>query len=364
MTITLITALVLAFALVLVLVPPLRRLAIHIGFVDEPGGRKDHQDPVAPIGGLVVFVVYMVVMILAGGDSAGTIATFWPLFAGLSLILLVGVLDDYKNIPPWPKFTAQFVAAGLIVVPGGAQLHHLGDLFGFGDFGLGFMAIPFSVIATVLLINAVNLMDGLDGLAAGHSFVAFLWMVVACLVAGQWGALLPIMPLMGALAGFLVYNMRHPLRSRASIFLGDAGSMGLGLVIAWFAIALAQDPDPVLVPISVAWILALPIMDTCAQFYRRMHEGRHPFSPDRGHFHHHLVHAGLPVGRSTVVILGLAFVLGGIGYGGILLGVPGWILTIVWICLLFSHMALSHEPKTYISFFEKLGDRNPRDIKQ
>src|SRR5690606_15367016 len=104
-------------------------------------------------------------------------------------------------------------------------------------------------------------------------------------------------PFMGALAGFLVYNLRTPLRKQAAVFMGDAGSMALGLVVAWFAMSLAQEPHVVFAPISVAWILALPIIDICAQFNRRVREGRHPFSPDRGHFHHHFRHAGISSGQ-------------------------------------------------------------------
>ena len=347
----LITGFVLAYMAVLLLIPPVRMLAIKVGLTDEPGGRKDHEDSVPLIGGLVIFSVYIAAVLLTVPSA---LQTFWPLFVGLGLVLVVGALDDYKHMNPWLKFSAQFAAAFLIVIPGGAELHHLGNLFGYGNFELGFMSMPFSVIATVLLINAINLMDGLDGLAAGKSFVIFLWLAIGCVVAQQWGALLPILPLMGALAAFLFYNMRHPMRGKASVFLGDAGSMALGLIIAWFAIGLAVEPDPVIVPISAAWILALPIWDTCAQFYRRTREGRHPFSADRGHFHHHLVHAGLPVGQSTFAILVLAFVLGGIGYGGLMLGAPQWALTIVWIVFLFSHMALSHRPDVYIRFFSYL----------
>jgi UDP-GlcNAc:undecaprenyl-phosphate GlcNAc-1-phosphate transferase len=163
-----------------------------------------------------------------------------------------------------------------------------------------------------------------------------------------------MMPLLGALAAFLFYNMRHPMRDRASVFLGDAGSMGLGLVIAWFCIALTQQSvEPVIVPISIAWIVALPVIDACGQFYRRVKEGRHPFSADRGHFHHHFVHAGVPVGRSTAMILLLGFVLGGIGYFSIYAGVPQIVMTVAWTGLLFSHMAVSVRSEYYIRIFSK-----------
>lgn len=340
-----------AFLGVIMLVPFARRWAAVFNLTDKPGGRKDHVDEVPLIGGLVIFPVFMLLCVFANIDFQA----YWTLFMALSLLLLAGALDDQFHINPWIKFFVQFVAAILIVVVGDARLYHLGDLFGFGNLQLGFMSIPFSVIAVVLLVNAVNLMDGLDGLAAGYSTVALGWLMVACAIAGQWVPFFTIATLMGAILGFLYYNMRHPLRERAAIFLGDAGSMCLGLVLAWFAIGLARDPDPVVVPITVAWILALPIIDACGQFYRRVKEGKHPFYPDRGHFHHHFVHAGIPVGHSTALILLWASVLGGIGYGGIHFGVWTPILTGLWVFLLFSHMALMYRPQKFIAFLKRYG---------
>ena len=149
--------------------------------------------------------------------------------------------------------------------------------------------------------------------------------------------------------------MRYPGRAKASVFLGDAGSMCLGLTIAWYAIGLAKDEAaPALEPISVAWVLALPIMDTCAQFYRRMRSGKHPFSPDRGHFHHHFVDAGMSVGRATCAILCLGAVLGAVGYGLAALGVPLLVLTVVWIALLLGHMEVTRKPHIYIRVIQTL----------
>lgn len=338
-----------SFALVLVAVPIVRRFAIAIDFVDEPGGRKTHKEAIPPIGGIVIFPVFILVGFAVGVD----LSAIWPFFLGISILLMIGALDDRCHISAWKKFSAQIFVSFLVVLTGGAHLHHLGDLFGFGNFGLGYMSIPFSVAAVALLINAINLMDGLDGLAGGTSFVVLFWVVMAYFGAGHLEQLLPLLPLFGALLGFLFYNMRHPLRERASVFLGDAGSLCLGLSLAWFCIGSATNPDPVLAPISVAWILALPIVDTCAQFYRRVKEGRHPFSPDRGHFHHHFIHAGLSMGRSTIIILMLGMIFGAIGYVPVKFGVPEFVLTFAWMAFLFAHMGVSRDPKRYTNIVAK-----------
>ena len=347
-----------AFIAVAAIIPAAAKLSLRFRFVDRPGGRKAHSGAVPPIGGLVLFPVFMMACALTGADMQ----QLWPLFVSLSLILITGALDDYRQLNAWVKFFMHFLCASMIVLAGDEQIYQLGNLFGMGDFGLGFMSVPFSIISVVLFINAINLMDGIDGLAGGQGFIVLFWLAAACVTGNDYITLTSVLPLMGALAGFLFHNMRSPLRARASVFLGDAGSMGLGLVLGWFCITLAQGPQAPLTPISVAWILALPIIDTCGQFYRRVKEGRHPFSPDRGHFHHHFIHAGLSVGKSTALILLIAFLFGGIGYFGARLGVPEWVLALTWTAMLLAHIGLSRMPGKYIGFISRVTGARPKSL--
>lgn len=340
----------LSFAAVAVILPLLQWCAVFFGFVDRPGGRKKHDDVVPPIGGLIIFPVFMLFAAFCHPDWT----VYGPYFLALLLLLVVGGLDDWKGVSARIKFAVQFIAALLVVIPGQAQIIMMGDLFGFGRFGLNFMAIPFSVIATVLLINAVNLMDGLDGLAGGKGFIVLFWVALACFVKGAIAPLTMIVLLMGALGGFLLYNMRHPLNEKASVFMGDSGSMALGLSLAWFCINTAKGDDPVIVPITVAWLLALPIYDTCGQFARRVSQGRHPFDADHGHFHHHFIYAGFPVGRATMLILGIVFLSGLIGVGGIAIGLPEAVLTYPWVALLLAHIYMSMRPHRFRRLVAKL----------
>lgn len=331
-------------------IPAAARLAVRAGFVDRPGGRKDHTGAVPPIGGLVIFPVFIAAATLAGVN----LVIYWPLFAALALVVAMGAIDDYGHIQAWIKFLIQFVAAFLIVLPGGAQVMHLGDMFGFGVVELGWMSVPFSVFCVVLLINSINLMDGLDGLAGGKSFVMFGWLAAACAMAGSMMDFTVIAALEAALLAFLVYNMRGPWRKRASVFLGDSGSMALGLVLSWYVITLAQGPNAALAPVSVAWIVALPVIDACGQFVRRMKEGRHPFDPDRGHFHHHLIAAGLSVGKATMLILAIGMVFGAIGYGGVKIGISEPVLMIGWLGLWAAHMVISLRPEPFVRGLSRL----------
>lgn len=336
--------LVAVFVAGLILIPLAGYLAVKYHYVDQPDERKQHETPIPPIGGLVIIPLFMVGMILSGYG----LSDYWPLYSALTIVLITGAIDDKKELNAKFKFLIQTIAAVLIVVPGGATVTSLGNILGFGDLPLGWMALPFSLFCTVLLVNSINLMDGLDGLAGGKSFVILIWFVIAAYIGGAILYFPVILMLMAALGAFLMYNLRHPFRKQASIFLGDAGSLCLGLILAWLGIQMAQGTDAVMDPMALAWIIALPVMDSCGQFIRRIREGRHPFDPDRGHFHHHFVHAGIPVGQSTTMILMLGFVLGGIGYLGIAFGVPPVVLFVGWVALLFSHVYLSQKPEKYV----------------
>lgn len=331
-----------AFLLTAVLIPPALKMAARAGFLDRPDGRKQHEGAVPPIGGLVVFPVFMLV---AGFWLQDWRANGW-FFGALTLTLITGALDDKYTVPPRIRFLLQFAAACMIAT-GGAKVAAMGDLFGFGVVWLGFLSIPFSIVATVLLINAVNLMDGLDGLAGGMGVIVLGCMALCASFNGSHPETAELLILCGALCGFLLFNMRSPWRGKACVFLGDAGSLALGLAISWYAIRLAGQPEPVVAPASVAWMLGLPIMDTCGQFARRVAEGRSPFSADHNHFHHLFVQAGMPVGKATAYILGIILLYSAIGIVGIQAGLPSWLLMYIWAVLLLIHIKMAMRPDRF-----------------
>ena len=341
---------VLGFALVILLVMPFRKLAKLIGIVDVPGGRKKHDKGIPPIGGLVVFSVFMGFGLLSGVIDLNQ---YWSLFIALIVLLVSGAMDDQFSMHPWFKFSIHIFTACLIAFMGNVQAAYLGDLFGFGVVWTSFMSYPFTIIAIVLLINAMNLIDGMDGLAGGISGVIFLWFLIATLAGGAYDYAMVLGLLIGCICGFLYFNMRNPWRRQASLFLGDAGSMSLGLIIGWFSVLLAREATSPLEPIAVAWIIGFPIFDTCAQFFRRVRNGLHPFTPDRGHFHHHFIEAGIPVKRAAPIIIAIVALMGGIGYGGIALGLPPVVLTVAWISLLVAHMYMSYKPARYVRLIKR-----------
>lgn len=327
-----------------VLVPFACKGAHRFDFLDRPGGRKKHQNEIPPVGGLVLFPVFMLLVFLSGhADSS-----FGAFAVSILLLMTVGALDDRLSLPAGLKFMTQFIAAAIVVILGGVQVTSFGNIFGFGDLYTGWVGIPFTIVAIVLLINAINLMDGLDGLAGGLGFIVCGGLLICALAAGDAEHAILLTVMMGALAGFLFHNMRAPWRAQARIFMGDAGSLALGLTLAWFAIDMAGRPETsVAMPMTVAWLLGLPIMDTCSQFARRVSQGRHPFDPDHNHFHHHFVTAGVPVKYAVPAILLIVALYGVFALSIQFTGQPQAWLTYPWIVLLFAHMYMSIRPKRF-----------------
>lgn len=347
-----------AFLATLAAIPLLCRLAFIFGFVDQPEGRKRHELAIPPVGGIAIFPVFIIMVYFLGVGPASP----W-IYISLSLLLFMGILDDARSLAAWVKFMIQIGVAFFIVVPGGVRVYDLGDLLGFGSLWIGWISIPFTIIAVVLVINAINLIDGLDGLAGGLGFIIAFWLAVCCYLYGESEKLITTLILMGALLGFLVYNLRYPFHQRATVFLGNSGSQSLGLVLAWLLIEFSQAGEVAVIrPITVAWLLALPIYDACGQFARRVSLGRHPFDPDRHHFHHHFLYAGLTDAQATAAILLMVFATGLIGVGGIWLGIPEVMLTFVWIVLLLLHIYLSMRPLRYLEILLPLNAKSVDNV--
>ena len=300
----------------IILVSPLAR---RIGLVDHPGGRKQHCRATPLTGGIAIFCAFML-LVLTLDVSLGQWRSF---FLASALVFIIGLLDDFQETPPSARFIAQGGAALIIVLWGGARLEHLGFLVGGGmETELGWLAVPFSIFCVVGVINATNMMDGLDGLAGGVLLLFFSALLLVTVVGGRFEDALILAVICGALAGFLLFNFRFREHRPASVFLGDAGALFLGLTVAWFLVRLTQEPVAQLRPITAVWLFGLPIMDTVAIMVRRIRRGRSPFAPDRGHFHHILLFAGFSVRTTVLIMLGISLLLTVIGLGGEWLGIP------------------------------------------
>ena len=287
-----------------------------------PGSRKTHAGPVPAVGGLAMGVAF-----LAAYALTGLAANLSPLLAAAVVVTLIGgVLDDRHELRSLPKFGFQIAAAALLVLGGDALLTHLGNLMGPERFTLGRWAIPLSVFALVGVMNAINMADGLDGLAGALALAACINFGAAASLAGHGAEFAAICITTGAAAGFLYFNARSPWRRQAAVFMGDTGSLLLGLLLGWFAVRLAMAERPALAPISAVWILALPVGDTVTLLVRRGLRGRDPFHADRQHLHHILLALGLSNGQTVAAMAAVSFALGALALAAESAGVPQYAL--------------------------------------
>lgn len=298
-----------AFVATIFLIVLLRPLAQRVGLIDLPGERKDHSGEIPLIGGLAIF--FAILISLIGADRWGGYGVSQPeilsFVIAAGVLVLVGALDDRLGLSPAVRFAAQITAALIMVYGGGVILENLGVLTWTGNtVALGWLAVPFTVFVTVGMINAINMADGLDGLSGNLTLVLLAGLGIANSIWGDADHLEMLNIVSAAVAGFLVFNQRNFWLNKAWVFLGDAGSMMLGLSLAWAAIDLADLDAAIVSPAAILWFLAIPVFDTVSLMCRRVARGQSPFHADSEHLHHLFVKAGFTVGETIAYICFLA----------------------------------------------------------
>jgi UDP-GlcNAc:undecaprenyl-phosphate/decaprenyl-phosphate GlcNAc-1-phosphate transferase len=299
-----------AFALSCMLTPVVRRLAPAIGATDQPDGRKIHAEATPRLGGVAVMASAVVALVLVPGafevftgatpdlgDRRGWIA----LAGGGALVFGVGLWDDIRRLPASAKLLVHIAAAG-VVVSQGIVMHRF-TVMG-TTVELGWLSVPLTIVWLVGITNAFNLIDGLDGLATGLAIIASVTAVTLFIARGNAPGALPLVAMLGAAVGFLPYNF-FP----ASIFLGDAGSLSFGFVLAVTSVTGWQKSATAIAIGAPLLVLALPILDTAASVARRLPDGGRVFVADRRHLHHRLLAYGLSP-RTAVLFLYAVALLG------------------------------------------------------
>jgi UDP-GlcNAc:undecaprenyl-phosphate GlcNAc-1-phosphate transferase len=306
-----------AIGLSAVAVLVLSRVAPALGLVDVPGGRKLHARAVPLVGGIAIFVALLGAAVAAGISRD----TSWLLLT-LSVVITLGFWDDVTDLSPKLKLAIQVIAASIMIWGAGVELHGVGDLLGWRPIGLAFLAAPLTIFAIVGVMNAVNMMDGLDGLGGSLAFVAFAWYAAVAAVSGFQVQFDVAVILCGAIAGFLLFNLRFSWQSHARVFLGDAGSLMIGFALGWFAIDLTQGPGRTCPPIAALWVLLLPLADCVSLMARRIRAGRSPFAGDRHHIHHYLLARGFTHNQVLATLVAASALFGAVGFAGWRLGLP------------------------------------------
>jgi UDP-GlcNAc:undecaprenyl-phosphate GlcNAc-1-phosphate transferase len=321
--------LVLAFLVSALGARALTRVAMRVGLVDRPGGRKQHEGETPITGGIAMYAGFA-----AAALASGLVAGPWlALVAALGLLVVAGVADDMHDITPGTKFWVQLVAALLMTSWAGVQVVGLGNLLGLGPLNLYHWAIPFSVVCALGVINSLNMVDGLDGVAGGVALVAALWLAYAASLQALGPQTVLLLVLAAAIAGFLAWNLRVPGRKQAAVFMGDAGSMMLGLALCWFTIDLTQGERRSMPAIAPVWVLAVPLLDMGRVMFVRLMRRTSMFDPDREHLHHLLIARGIPVRTASWILIAVSAAAGAVGIGAWRAGAPDWLMFYAFLAL-------------------------------
>jgi UDP-GlcNAc:undecaprenyl-phosphate GlcNAc-1-phosphate transferase len=332
----------------------LQPVAHRLDLLDHPRGRKDHAHPTPVTGGLAMMVAAIVTTLALGVPLANA---FYGYFWGSLLLIVVGLADDRHDLAWWVRIPAQVVAALLMVYVGGVRVEHIGPLFGLADTALGMWSVPLTVFATVGLINAINMIDGADGLAGMLVLTALLMLCAAALYSGNQVLALRLGTLSGVVAGFLAYNLRLPWRARAHVFMGNAGSAFLGFTIAWAVFRLTQDPNHEVSPVLALWLLPIPVMDTLVLIVRRLKTGRSPFAADRNHIHHLMQDAGFGPTRAALWLSAFSAVVGYAAAEAMRLDVPESLLLAAYVGLCLGWYAVTARHARALAFLRRLRGR-------
>lgn len=330
----------------------LRPVAHRLDLLDYPRGRKDHAHPTPITGGLAMMIAVLAVWFTSPGDVTSAFGGF--LLAAL-LVIVVGLLDDKYDLRWYWRILAQALAALIMVYVGGVRVEQLGPAFGLGnELPLGWLSVPFTVFATVGLINAINMIDGADGLAGLLVTAALVMLLGAAVYSGNTALGQRLMLLLGAVMGFLLFNMRLPWQPRAKLFMGNAGSAFLGLVIAWSSFRLSQNPGHPVSPALVLWFVPIPVMDTLVLMFRRIRNGHSPFIADRNHIHHLMLEAGFGPTQAGLVLAGFSVLCGLVAGQALREDVPEPVLLVAFGTMCLGWFVLTRNRRRAICFFHAL----------
>jgi UDP-GlcNAc:undecaprenyl-phosphate/decaprenyl-phosphate GlcNAc-1-phosphate transferase len=320
------STLLLSLFVTVTLIPLFRLAALRLQVVDFPSQRKVHEQPTPKCGGLAMAVgTLLPMMVWLQGDRF-----LMGVALGAAVLVVFGVADDLRDLPYWMKFAGQAAAALVVMAFGGLEIRSLGMLLPDGVLLPAWISLPLTLVVIVGVTNAINLSDGLDGLAGGITLLSFLLIGYLAYLAEHAVIALLCCAVMGAIFGFLRFNS-YP----AMLFMGDAGSQLLGFLAIALSLHITQASAP-LSPLLPLIILGFPVLDTLTVMAERVADGRSPFSPDKNHFHHRLLRLGLFHTEAVVVIYFVQGFLVTAGY--VLRYYSEWFLLIFY--LVFSALVL------------------------
>ena len=260
----------------------------------HPGGHRLHEKATPLVGGLAMFLASVVSLFLFVDLQSIQFVIF-----AMLVVVMTGMVDDKRQLPSWLRFLAQGIAAYVLIKYSGIQLLDLGNLFGSGLVQLNQWSVAITIFSVIGVINAINMSDGIDGLAGCMTLLVLLALLIMGISETQFTIIV-----IAAVCGFLLFNLRVG-RPSAKVFMGDAGSLMLGLILAMLLIKSSQGTDRLFPPVTALWLLALPLFDAVALLILRPLRGKSPFDADRVHYHHMLADRGVSVNKTLIILLAI-----------------------------------------------------------
>jgi len=310
-----------AFCFAFIAIKFFKPVAIEVGLVDKPSERKLHAGHIPLIGGISIFIAVLMASLLW---LPNTLELRMYLIAS-AMMVFIGALDDKFDLKVRIRIIGQLIVASLMIYGVGGYISNLGNLFGLGDVTLGPLGIIFTYIGIIVVINAFNMVDGIDGLIGSLSINTFASVAVLFIMSGQIDYISYPLILATATIPYLIFNLGLNKKVK-KIFMGDAGSMFIGLSVIWLLTMGTQNENASFRPVTALWICAVPLMDMLSIVVRRYKNGKSPFKPDRDHLHHILQRVGYNTRQALVIISAFAVVMSIFGLAGEYFKVPDVIM--------------------------------------
>lgn len=330
----------LAFIITFSATPIAKRISMKAGAVDYPKDRRRmHKEPIARLGGIAIIAGFTVAVLfvfftaLLGNSEKDIVRQLLGIMAGMSIIAAIGITDDIKKLGPWPKLSLQIIAALVTILISGLRITIFSNPFSASLPYVvipGYISYPLTVLWIVAITNAINLIDGLDGLAAGVTAISCISLFFINLFINKDLSIMPfvsvlILALAGSSIGFLPFNF-YP----AKIIMGDTGAYFLGFMLSIISIQGALKSYTVLSISVPLLVLGLPVIDTVASIFRRIKTHKSIVHADRGHIHHRLIDMGLSI-RQAVITLYIASA--GLGIAAIVMAERGVMSAVIFIVM-------------------------------
>lgn len=328
----------------------LNSFAVKLGLVDRPCTRKLHKGEVPLVGGMSVFFGVLASLILC--SDLNQVVILFIISAGI--IVFIGVLDDKYDLSVRSRLIGQFLVGSILIFALGDYITNLGDLFSLGQINIKQFGVVFTLIAILAAINAYNMIDGIDGLLGALAIVSFTGIAVLGYENMHFSSYVSIIFIASLLPFFLANLGVYPFK-KLKIFMGDAGSMLIGLAIIWALVYSSQKTslgEPIFRPVFALYVVAIPLMDMVAIMFRRISKGQSPFKPDRDHIHHIFMRAGFSSRQALGFITFSALFILSIGIYGEVTKMKELYLLIIIASLFLLYVFVIKRAWTVIKFFK------------